>query len=80
MLCAIGNRPGWVFRLTEMRGVGHFLRQFTAMWVKEHLRSQIEEAGRPPYLTANEVELVRSIRDGRFDWDAYLAGRLEAPD
>ncbi len=43
--------------------------------VKEHLRSQIEDAGRPPELTANEVELVRFIRVGQFDWDAYLAKR-----
>jgi hypothetical protein len=58
-----------------MRGVRYFLRQFTAMSVKEHLRSQIEDAGSPPELTANEVELVRFIRFGQFDWDAYLAKR-----
>ncbi len=58
-----------------MRGVRHFLRQFTAMSVKEHLRSEIEDAGRPPELTANEVELVRFIRDAQVEWDAYLAKR-----
>ena len=51
------------------------MRQFTAMSVKEHLRSEIEDQGRRPELTANEVELVRYIRDGRFDWDAYFADR-----
>jgi hypothetical protein len=58
-----------------MRGVRYFLRQFTAMSVKEHLRSQIEDSDRPHELTANEIELVRFVLDGRFDWDAYLAGR-----
>jgi hypothetical protein len=58
-----------------MRGVRHFLRQYTAMAVKEHIRSQVENQARPPELTTNEVELVRFVRDGRFDWDAYLAGR-----
>ena len=58
-----------------MRGVRHFLRQYTAMAVKEHIRSQVENQARPPELTKNEVELVRFVRDGPFDWDAYLAGR-----
>jgi hypothetical protein len=58
-----------------MRGARYFLRQFTAMSVKEHLRSEIEDQGRPPELTKNELELVRFVREGRFDWDAYLAER-----
>jgi hypothetical protein len=58
-----------------MRGVRHFLRQYTAIAVKEHIRSQVENQARSPELTTNEVELVRFVRDGRFDWDAYLAGR-----
>jgi hypothetical protein len=58
-----------------MRGVRHFFRQYTAMAVKEHIRSQVENQARPPELTKNEVELVRFVRDGPFDWDAYLAGR-----
>jgi hypothetical protein len=58
-----------------MRGVRYFLRQFTAMSVNEHLRSEIEDQGRPPELTKNELELVRFVREGRFDWDAYLAER-----
>lgn len=44
------------------------------MAAKEHIRSQVEDA-EPPELTANEIELVRFVREGRFDWDAYLAGR-----
>ena len=61
--------------MTEMRGPRYFLRQYTAMAVKEHLRSEIDDQGRPPELTTNELELVRFVREGRFDWDAYLAQR-----
>ena len=55
-----------------MKGVRHALRNFTAMSVKEHLRSQAERADRPPELTENEIELVRFIREGSFDWSGYL--------
>jgi hypothetical protein len=60
-----------------VRGLRYRLRQFTATAVKEHLRSQIE-SGRPPELTKNEIELVRFVRQGRFDWDGYL--RDHPPD
>jgi hypothetical protein len=50
-----------------MKGIRHFLRDFTASAVKEHLRSQIEDTGGAPDLTKNEIELVRFIRDGSFD-------------
>ena len=63
---------------TMSRGVRHFLREFTATAVKEHLRSQVEDTGGVPELTQKEVELVRFVRDGRFDWDAYL-DRRQAP-
>jgi hypothetical protein len=56
-----------------MNGVRYFLRQFTATAVKEHLRSQVEDTGGLPRLTCNEVELVRYIREGSFDWATYLA-------
>ena len=56
-----------------MRGLRYQLRQFTATAVKEHIRSQIEDAEGSPELTKNEIELVRFVRDGRFDWDRYLA-------
>ena len=56
-----------------MRGLRYQLRQFTATAVREHIRSQIEETGGTPRLTKNEIELVRFVRDGRFDWDRYLA-------
>jgi hypothetical protein len=46
-----------------MKGIRHFLRDFTASAVKEHLRSQIEDAEGPPELTKNEIELVRFIRE-----------------
>jgi hypothetical protein len=45
------------------------------MAVKEHIRSQVESSAAPPELTSNEIELVRFIRDGRYDWHAYLAVR-----
>jgi hypothetical protein len=51
-----------------MKGIRHFLRDFTAAAVKEHLRSQIEDTGGRPDLTKNEVELLRFIREGSFDW------------
>jgi hypothetical protein len=55
-----------------MKGIRYFLRNFTATAVKEHLRSQVESEGEPA-LTPNEVELVRFIREGSFDWSAFLA-------
>jgi hypothetical protein len=58
-----------------MRGVRHFLRNFTAMSVKEHLRSQIEETDGSPKLTEKEIDLVRYIREGSVDWEPLLAGR-----
>jgi hypothetical protein len=61
-----------------MTGVRRLLRNFTASAVKEHLRSQIEPTGAPPDLTKNEIELVRFIREGSFDWGAYLAERSSA--
>lgn len=54
------------------------MRNFTATAVKEHLRSQVEDRDGPPELTQNEVELVRFICDGSFDWRGYLALRLVA--
>ena len=56
-----------------MKGVRYFLRNFTASAVREHLRSQVDAGS--PALTANEIELVRYIRDGSFDWGALLDGR-----
>jgi hypothetical protein len=55
--------------------VRHLLRDYTAMAVKEHVRSEIERTGDSPALTKNELELVRFIREGRFDWDAHLTER-----
>ncbi len=56
-----------------MRGVRHFLRDFTASAVREHLRSAIEATGGSPELTKNEIELVRFISEGSFDWRVILA-------
>ncbi|HET9322339.1 MAG TPA: hypothetical protein VFO03_00555 [Gaiellaceae bacterium] len=49
------------------------LRNFTALAVREHLRSETSRSS--PRLTKNEVELVRFIVDGSFDWNAFLAER-----
>lgn len=56
-----------------MRGIRSFMRDFTATAVKEHLRSQVEESGGTPKLTRNELELVRFVCTGPFDWSAFLA-------
>ena len=58
-----------------MKGIRHFLRDFTATAVREHLRSQIEDTGSSPDLTKNEIELVRFIREGPVDWGAFLSER-----
>ena len=46
-----------------MKGIRHFFRNFTALAVKEHLRSQVEDAGSRAELTPKEVELVRFAED-----------------
>jgi hypothetical protein len=43
----------------RVKGIRHFFRNFTALAVKEHLRSQIEDAGSRAELTPKEVELVQ---------------------
>jgi hypothetical protein len=58
-----------------MKRARYFLRNFTATSVREHLRSQIEERGGSPELTKNELELVRFICEGPFDWRAFLAAQ-----
>jgi hypothetical protein len=63
-----------------MKGIRHFLRNFTASAVKEHLRSQVEDSGGSPALTTNELELVRFMRQGSFDWDLFLAERSSTCD
>ena len=58
----------------RMKGIRYALRNFTALSVKEHLRSQIELAGSSAELTPNEVELVRFAAD-RSDQLRELADR-----
>jgi hypothetical protein len=45
-----------------MKGIRYALRNFTALSVKEHLRSQVDDAARGE-LTPHEVELVRFAAD-----------------
>jgi hypothetical protein len=61
-----------------MNSIRRFQRNFTASAVKEHLRSEIEATGGSPDLTKNEIELVRFICEGSFDWDAFLTERSGA--
>jgi hypothetical protein len=46
-----------------MKGLRYRLRNYTALAVREHLRSQIDEAGSGAELTPNEIELVRFTAD-----------------
>jgi hypothetical protein len=59
-----------------MKGVRHFMREFTATAVREHLRSQVEDRDGPPQLTKKEVELVRYVQG--VDWDEFPAERSRA--
>jgi hypothetical protein len=60
-----------------MKGIRWFMRNFTASAVKEHLRSQVESTEGSPNFTTKEIELVRFISDGSFDWNALLAKRSD---
>ena len=63
--------------LPRVKGIRYFLRNFTALTVKEHLRSQIERSEAGAELTPNEVELVRFAAD-RSAQLAKLADRSPA--
>lgn len=49
-----------------MHGLRYLLRNFTALSVREHLRSQVEQAGNGAELTPNEVALVCFTADHSF--------------
>lgn len=55
-----------------MNGVRHFMRNFTATAVKEHLRAQLEDTGGGPKLTDKEIELVRYIREASAELDVLV--------
>ena len=57
-----------------MKGLRYFFRNFTALAVKEHLRSQIERTESGVQLTPQEVELVRFAAE-RSDQLTKLADR-----
>jgi len=57
-----------------MKGIRYVLRNFTALSVREHLRSQLERPGSGAELTPNEVDLVRFAAD-RSDQLKELADR-----
>ena len=52
-----------VLSFEALKGIRYLLRNYTALAVKEHLRSQVERAGNGAELTPNEVELVRFAAD-----------------
>ena len=60
------------------RHQAHFLRNFTATAVREHLRSAVENGDGSPALTPKELELVRDVCEGPFDWRAFLAEQPRA--
>lgn len=60
--------------LQALKGVRYFFRNFTALAVKEHLRSQADRPDDGAELTPNEVELVRFTSD-RSDQLTKLADR-----
>jgi hypothetical protein len=65
-------------REASMKGIRHFMRDFTATAVREHLHSAVETGGQAPDLTKNELALVRFMCEGSFDWSAFLAERPNA--
>jgi hypothetical protein len=62
-LSAASRLPSRPYPSGAMKGIRYALRNFTALSVKEHLRSQIEREGSGAELTPNEVELVRFAAD-----------------
>jgi hypothetical protein len=60
-----------------MNGIRYYVRNFTALAAKEHLRSQIERVGGRGELTPNEVELVR-FAASRLDQLNELAAKSPA--
>jgi hypothetical protein len=56
-----------------MHGIRHFLRDFTATAVKEHLRSQLDSG--EPKLTRKEAELLRFMADRTTDWQLLVPDR-----
>jgi hypothetical protein len=55
-----------------MHGIRHFLRDFTATAVKEHLRSQLD-SGSEPKLTRKEVELLEFVSERTADWQPLVS-------
>jgi hypothetical protein len=66
--------PSPVLSFQRVKGIRHFFRNFTALAVKEHLRSQIEDAGSRAELTPKEIELVRFATE-RSDQLSELANK-----
>ena len=63
---------------TGIERVRRVLRNFTALAVRQHLRTEVDAGRALPNLTENELKLVRYIVDGSYDWSAFLANRSSA--
>jgi hypothetical protein len=71
----LGHTTGrLVLSFEAVKGVRYFFRNFTALAVKEHLRSQADRTDGGAELTPNEAELVRFTSD-RSDQLRKLADR-----
>jgi len=57
-----------------MKGIRYYVRNFTAVAVMEHLRSQIEREGGRGELTPSEIELVRFAADRLEQLNALAGG------
>jgi hypothetical protein len=62
-----------------MKGLRYLLRNFTALSVREHLRSQVEQAGKDAALTPHEALLVR-FAASHLDQLVELARDAEEPE
>ena len=51
-----------------MNGLRHFMRNFTALAVREHLESQVDGRADAPERTRNELDLVRYVVAGQYAW------------
>jgi len=56
-----------------MKGLRYLIRNYTALAVKEHLRSQVEQNASRAELTPNEVDLVRFTAKRSDQLDALAA-------
>lgn len=76
---SLNRAVGRLLSLPEMKGLRYQLRNFTALSVREHLRSQVEQAGSDAELTPNEAALAR-FAESHLDHLVELARDAEEPE